>query len=287
VHDADEHRADTGAGCREDRGRGGRAEAGSDFIHVYGEARDFIENLERRKNMRIISWNCNGGYGKKIDKILELDPDIAVIQECESLERLRSSCRDKIPSKSFWFSESDKNKGVGIFFHSEFGIFSMEHYSFIEFVIPMKIKKDFEFYLFSVWAMAPKEKGKTYTFQIERALKRYKDILANNHSIFIGDFNSPHIEKPVEKTEFMVVDEFEKLGIFSAYHKFHKKEYGEHSHHTFYWNKKKDFTHMLDYCFASKAIIDGVRNVEVGTYEDWIEFSDHCPLVVDIEEGLS
>ena len=53
--------------------------------------------------MRIISWNCGGGYRKKIDRILELNPDIAVIQECESVEKLRSFCKDKIPLKSFWF----------------------------------------------------------------------------------------------------------------------------------------------------------------------------------------
>ncbi|GAH01772.1 unnamed protein product, partial [marine sediment metagenome] len=30
--------------------------------------------------MRIISWNCQGGYRNKIDKVLELSSDIAVIQ---------------------------------------------------------------------------------------------------------------------------------------------------------------------------------------------------------------
>jgi len=90
--------------------------------------------------MRIISWNCGGGYRKKIDKISELNPDIAVIQECESLETLRTSCKDKLPKKSFWFSERDYNKGVGIFFYGDYEILSVEHYSSIEFVIPMKIR---------------------------------------------------------------------------------------------------------------------------------------------------
>jgi|GEM_PF-7092758 len=42
--------------------------------------------------MRIISWNCGGAYRKKIDKVLELNPDIAVIQECEFKLKLNMAC---------------------------------------------------------------------------------------------------------------------------------------------------------------------------------------------------
>jgi len=234
--------------------------------------------------VRIISWNCQGGYRNKIDKILELNPDISVIQECESLERLRVSCKEKIPLKSFWFSERDYNKGLGIFFHGDYEILGVEYYSNIEFVIPMKIRNKFEFYLFAIWAMAPigEDKGRSYTYQIEKTIKKYEDILKNNLSILIGDYNTPNIDKPVEETEFMVVESFKKLGIFSAYHEYFKKEYGEHDHYTFYQHKKTESKHMLDYCFASKSIIEKISNVEIGKYEGWIEFSDHCPLIVDI-----
>lgn len=75
----------------------------------------------------MISWNCQGAYRNKIDKILELKPDIAVIQECESSVSLRVACKDKLPIKSFWFSERDHNKGVGIFFHNDYEILSKCH----------------------------------------------------------------------------------------------------------------------------------------------------------------
>ncbi len=235
--------------------------------------------------MRIISWNCQGGYRKKIDNILELKPDIVVIQECENLERLRVFCKEKIPLKSFRFSGFDPNKGVGIFFYGDYEILGVEHYSDIEFIIPVKIRNKFEFYIFAIWAMAPlgEDKGKPYTYQIEKAVKKYKNILKNNLSILIGDYNTPHIEKPVEKTGFMVIEEFKKLEIFSAYHEYFEKDYGKHNQYTFYQHKKKEFKHMLDYCFASKSIIERISNVEIGKYEDWIEFSDHCPLIVDID----
>jgi len=161
----------------------------------------------------------------------------------------------------------------------------MENNISIEFIIPMKIMNNFEFYLFAIWAMAPlgEDKGKSYTYQIEKAVKKYKNILKNNLSILIGDYNTYHIEKPVEKTGFMVIEEFKKLEIFSAYHEYFKKGYGEHNHYTFYQHKKTEFKHMLDYCFASISLIEKISNVEIGKYEDWIEFSDHCPLIVEID----
>ncbi len=235
--------------------------------------------------MRIISWNCQGGYRKKIDNILEIKPDIVVIQECENLEKLRVFCKEKIPLKSFWFGGFYPHKGVGVFFYKDYQILSMENNISIEFIVPMKITNNFEFHLFAIWAMAPlgEDKDKTYPYQIEKAVKKYKNILKNNLSILIGDYNTPNIEKPVEKTGFMVNEEFKKLEIFSAYHEYFEKDYGKHNQYTFYQHKNTEFKHMLDYCFASRSIIEKISKVEIGKYEDWIEYSDHCPLIVEID----
>ena len=98
--------------------------------------------------MRIVSWNCAGASRDKFHEIMELKPDIAVIQECECLDGLKFQGEDKFPLKSFWFSEHDHNKGVGIFFCDEIEILSIEYYSRIEFIVPIRIKNKFDFYLF-------------------------------------------------------------------------------------------------------------------------------------------
>jgi hypothetical protein len=33
--------------------------------------------------MRLVTWNCNFSLSKKLDKLVELKPDVAVVQECE------------------------------------------------------------------------------------------------------------------------------------------------------------------------------------------------------------
>lgn len=236
--------------------------------------------------MRIISWNCAGAYRNKIHKIEDLKPDIAVIQECENLNELRAANDVNVPVKSFWFSERDHNKGVGIFFYGDFDILSIEYYSLVEFIVPLRIKNGLDFYLFAIWAMIGRGEGSAYTGQVEKAVnKYYKTILKTNEAILIGDFNSPHIEKSVDKPriEYSLVDLFRDLGIFSVYHEYFKKDYGEHNHYTFYQHRNEEQKHMLDYCFASESIIKKVTAVEIGKYKDWMEFSDHCPLIIDID----
>lgn len=34
--------------------------------------------------MRIVTWNCNLSLARKLDALLGLQPDIAIIQECEA-----------------------------------------------------------------------------------------------------------------------------------------------------------------------------------------------------------
>ena len=38
--------------------------------------------------MRIITWNCNKSFRTKVKLISQLQPDIAVIQECEDINNL-------------------------------------------------------------------------------------------------------------------------------------------------------------------------------------------------------
>ena len=72
-------------------------------------------------------------------------------------------------------------------------------------------------------------------------------------------------------------------GIESAYHHFLKQEQGKEAHPTLYMYRQKNKPYHIDYCFASKKIIETIKSVEVGDHERWCRYSDHVPLIVDFD----
>jgi len=38
---------------------------------------------KRTETVRIVTWNCNLRLSKKLDRLLGIEPDIAIVQECE------------------------------------------------------------------------------------------------------------------------------------------------------------------------------------------------------------
>ena len=69
--------------------------------------------------MKLITWNCQGAFRKKAEIILTLNPDILVIQECESPERLIFKNSTMKPNDFLWFGDN-QNKGLGIFSFGNF-----------------------------------------------------------------------------------------------------------------------------------------------------------------------
>ena len=52
----------------------------------------------------------------------------------------------------------------------------------------------------------------------------------------------------------------------------------------FQWRKQTKPFHN-DYCFASKDFMNRLKEVSVGEYADWKEFSDHMPVIVTFDDG--
>jgi len=64
--------------------------------------------------MKIISWNCNMAFRKKAKFILGHSPDILVIPECESPERLKFPEGLLVPDDMVCCGENE-HKGLGVF----------------------------------------------------------------------------------------------------------------------------------------------------------------------------
>lgn len=64
--------------------------------------------------MVLVTWNCNGSLRKKLQPLLELDADIAVIQECEDPARSTDNHYKAWASNYLW-TGPNKNRGLGVF----------------------------------------------------------------------------------------------------------------------------------------------------------------------------
>lgn len=237
--------------------------------------------------MKIITWNCNMGFRKKADAVLAQLPDILVIPECEDLERLKSVEELQLATASIWYG-NNPHKGLGVFAFNGYKLQLLEcHAPEFKNILPIAVTGgSVDFMLFAIWANNPADKDGPYITQIWKALKHYDHLLSNNKTILIGDFNSNTFwDKPRrEGNHSALVAKLEAKQIRSTYHTFYNQTQGKEAHPTFFFYRHQDKPYHLDYCFASQDLMETLKSVTIGAYEDWTMHSDHKPLIVEFEE---
>lgn len=223
-------------------------------------------------------------FRKKANKIIDYNPDIIVVPECENVDKIEFDFLSKHPNDSFWYGDN-KNKGLGVLSFTNYSI-TLEKWHNPEFktILPLAIKNDKEeFTLFAVWANNPGDKEYQYIGQIWKAIHFYETYLVDKKILIVGDFNSNTIwdRRHREGNHSTVVEKLKSKDIISTYHKHYSIEQGKENHPTLFMYRHKDKPYHIDYCFASKYFSDNLKNVNVGCYDEWKDFSDHMPLIVD------
>lgn len=236
--------------------------------------------------MRLITWNCQGGFRKKVDVILTLKPDILIVQECEHPDKIIFNDTTQRPNDFLWLGDN-KNKGLGVFSYGNNKLRLLDQYnSDIKIIIPVSVfGGQFIFTLFAIWANNPQDGDNRYIEQVWKAIKHYDQLLNNGHTILSGDFNSNKIwdKKHREGNHSSVVNSLLDKNIHSIYHKYLNKEQGKEDHPTFFMNRNKNKPYHIDYCFASYDLFDRLKSIEIGTYENWKDLSDHTPLIINFD----
>ncbi|HPE42720.1 MAG TPA: hypothetical protein PKV88_01460 [Bacteroidales bacterium] len=236
--------------------------------------------------MRIIEWNCQGAFRLKNKEVFELQPDILVVPECEREEKLEFGKFTPKPNDFLWYGDTGK-KGIAIFSFSDYRLKLLKEFN-PEFrhIVPLKVSnKTNSFLLFAVWAMDNKQNPLArYIGQVWNAVNYYQTILTNN-TILIGDFNSNQIWDKKERVgnHTDVVNFLKNFKIESLYHKQENEAYGQESLKTFYMYRNLEKPYHIDYVFASHAIIKNGYKLTIGTPADWIDKSDHVPMILDIK----
>lgn len=230
---------------------------------------------------------------RKLDALLSLAPDIAVVSECADPDVLRTRGLDLAVSgaRCIWVGRN-RNKGLGVLaFNGYRATLAPQYQGTLKFIAPVHIAGPVFFNLLAVWAQnfSGGVTRKRQPGPLRLALRRYSDFLFGRPLVVAGDLNNNVIwDKPGWLMNHRhIVDVLADRGLVSAYHAISGEAQGEETMPTHYWrDRKKDGpTYHLDYVFAPTSWVEKAREMEVGNFEDWCGsgLSDHVPILVDVD----
>jgi len=253
--------------------------------------------------MKIISWNCNGGFRKKLYKFKDLNPDILIIQECENPEFYPKYFNDDFYSNFIWEGEN-KNKGIGIFYKSHVAIEKLNwdgDYNFVypefpnvniswkskdlKLFLPFSINKKFNF--LAVWTKGKDNQVFGYLGQFWKYLLIHNKKFIEKPTLIIGDFNSNSIWDKIDRwwNHSNVINLLKSINLKSVYHEIFSEEQGLESRPTFFLNRNLEKPYHIDYAFITDSYMERVK-FKLGKSENWIDVSDHLPLLLTLEENI-
>lgn len=104
----------------------------------------------------------------------------------------------------------------------------------------------------------------------------------------MGDFNSnarwdrAHLK---DRNHSAMVQRLRALGLTSAYHAVRDVAQGEEREHTFFQYGKAGRGYHIDHCFVPDAWVGAIREVRIGGHAQWSRLSDHCPMLIDLDDS--
>ena len=228
--------------------------------------------------MRIVTWNCNGAFGKKSHLVNALHPDLAIVSECTRADVDQAALFPDAPTSADWIG-NNSSKGLAVF---AYGAYTLERADFYDprfkLILPLWVRGEKEFLLIAIWTL---QDGDSYIRALASAVERWSRILERESVVLAGDFNASFaFDKPRRQYKFTdIVAALGAGGVSSVYHLLRGEEHGRESEKTFYQYRHETKAHHIDYIFASTALARSATSLSVGSFHEWAAHSDHMPLV--------
>lgn len=231
--------------------------------------------------MKIVTWNCNGAFRRKYQRISAMDADIYVIQECEKPLASMPDYQDWAGAH-LWAGQI-ASKGIGVFVKNGLSLAALDwpNYGLQQF-LPARI--DGRMNLLAVWTKNDPVNRMGYIGQFWQYLQHHSSLW-NDETIICGDFNSNAIwdKRGRHWNHSECVNLLAELGLNSCYHSSTREEHGNETQPTLYMQRNLAKPYHVDYIFARQATVPSQSNVTlVGRAEDWLDVSDHMPIATDI-----
>jgi exonuclease III len=230
--------------------------------------------------MKIVSWNCNGALRRKFEQLAVLNADVFVIQECED-PATSSSDYQRWAGQYVWAGKSP-NRGIGVFVKNGLSILPLNwpQHGLQQF-LPVRI--DDRINLLAVWTKKCPEMG--YIGQFWQYIQHHA-VLLDQATIICGDFNSNAIwdkrGRYWNHSECVAV--LEQQGFHSLYHRWMEEKQGRESKPTLYLQRNMTKPYHIDYYFAHEAALgERPAKITVGQAADWLSFSDHMPVSLELQ----
>ncbi len=224
---------------------------------------------------RIITWNCNLALQGKLSELLMLRPDVAIVQECE---------KDLVAPAGWhfrWLGDGPR-KGLGVLAREQLvlGPSTPNGWTyFLPITLPVVNLR-----LLAVWAFNHRA-GTGRMGSPTTAIFHLRDWLSEGRSIVAGDFNnSLKWDRKGNQYNFQsVADSLDLCGLRSAYHSYMSAQYGAEIDPSYFHTKNVAKPHHIDFCFVHESI--AIRRVEMGRFLSWRKYSDHVPLITDLNDA--
>ncbi len=219
-------------------------------------------------------------FGRKRELMLALRPDLLVLQECAERDITGTAAAFR-----FWVGENP-HKGLGVlgFARHDYRI-DPAITSDLPWFIPLTIA-DLDVRVLAAWSHV-KTSTVRYVRLTHLAMDHYEQFL-DARSIVIGDLNSNSIwdAKHPGRNHSQLVERLAARGLHSVYHRNRGELHGEESAPTHYLYRHLDRPYHLDYAFAGEMLLRRAK-LEVGGPDEWLRYSDHVPLVLDLKVAVA
>jgi exodeoxyribonuclease-3 len=236
--------------------------------------------------MRITTWNCAGGLDKKMERLQSMRPDIAIVPECSKsiMQTLQHE-----GFSGFWSGGDYLPKGLGVLWKEGWKATRIGQpdasESFDRWIVAFEVQGPENFTLIAVWSQNDEQGVCGYVRQIHRAFNTHPEWFTRGPVIVAGDFNSSGLwdEKCAPENHAKLVQFLSGHGLVSAYHfKSGEEHNGKESQPTFHQTKNIAMPFHIDYIFLPQDWTRRIQGVEVGHPTQWLEYSDHCPVTVEL-----